>query len=176
MWVEEMKSMNDRSPVILYKPQGTTQSSESNNLCDRDFVLAIQTSLQADIMMVVDEYGEGFPVAWCISNREDKLLLMNFFNALKMRVGSVEPAWFMSDLTEQYYTTWISSFRGKPRKIVCTWHVDRAWREQLREINNLELEVAVYHHLRVLMEEPNEEKFELLLDSTKGELLKSSAT
>ena len=33
MWVEEMKSMNDRSPVILYKPQGTTQSSESNNLC-----------------------------------------------------------------------------------------------------------------------------------------------
>ena len=29
--------------------------------------------------MVVDEYGEGFPVAWCISNREDKLLLMNFF-------------------------------------------------------------------------------------------------
>ena len=112
MWVEEMKSMNDRSPVILYKPQGTTQSSESNNLCDRDFVLAVQTSLQADIMkkfgekvicvdgthgtngydfmlitvMVVDEYGEGFPVAWCISNREDKLLLMNFFNALKMRV------------------------------------------------------------------------------------------
>ena len=87
MWVEEMKSMNDRSPVILYKPQGTTQSSESNNLCDRDFVLAIQTSLQADIMkkfgekvicvdgthgtngydfmlttvMVVDEYGEGLP-------------------------------------------------------------------------------------------------------------------
>ena len=33
-------------------------------------------------------------MAWCISNREDKLLLMNFFNALKMRVGSVEPAWF----------------------------------------------------------------------------------
>ena len=102
--------MNDRSPVILYKPQGSTQSSESNNLCDRDFVLAIQTPLQAHIMkkfgekvicvdathgtngydfmlitvMVVDEYGEGFLVAWCISNEEDKLLLINFFNALKL--------------------------------------------------------------------------------------------
>ena len=22
-------------------------------------------------VMVVDEYGEGYPVAWCLSNRED---------------------------------------------------------------------------------------------------------
>ena len=27
-------------------------------------------------VMVIDEYGEGFPVAWCISNREDQLLLI----------------------------------------------------------------------------------------------------
>ena len=77
-------------------------------------------------VIVIDEYGEGFPVAWCISNREDQLLLINFFNALRTRVGLIEPAWFMSDLSEQYYTAWVSSFTSKSRKIVCTWHVDRA--------------------------------------------------
>ena len=99
--------------------------SVDNDLCVEDFVLGIQTPLQAEIMkrfgknficadaihgtngydlmlitvIVIDEYGEGFPVAWCISNSEDQLLLVNFFNALKMRVGVIKPAWFMSDLT-----------------------------------------------------------------------------
>ena len=54
-------------------------------------------------VIVIDEYGEGFPVAWCISNREDQLLLINFFKALRKRVGDLSPAWFMSDLAEQYY-------------------------------------------------------------------------
>ena len=70
-------------------------------------------------VIVVNEYG-GFPVAWCISNREDQLLLINFFNALKLRVGDISPAWFMSDLAEQYYTAWVASFNNKPNKLVCT--------------------------------------------------------
>lgn len=142
IWVEEMKS-STANPVILYKPQGQQQTDECQYLGEKDFVLAIQTPLQANIMkefsndsviyvdgthgtnsydftlitvLVVDEYGEGFPVAWCISNREDQLLLVHFFNALKQQVGIVSPAWFMSDLAEQYYTAWVTSFRSKPKK------------------------------------------------------------
>ena len=67
-----------------------------------DFVLAIQTPLQREVfkscaqngvvcidathktngydfplisVVVIDEFGEGFPAAWCISNREDKTVL-----------------------------------------------------------------------------------------------------
>ena len=127
-------------------------------------------------VMVIDEYGEGFPVAWCISNREDQLLPINFFNALRMRVGVIEPAWFMSDLAEQYSTAWVSSFSYKPRKIVCTWQVHRAWREHLKELKDLELQSSVYHNLRVLIEETNKEKFEALLDRTRKELLASGKT
>ena len=74
-------------------------------MCNNDFMLVIQTQLQAKIIkkysygtvicidsthgtngydftlitiVVIDVFGEGFPVAWCISNREDKLALMNF--------------------------------------------------------------------------------------------------
>ena len=105
IWVEEMRS-SDCNPVILYKPQGTLQSNICKHLSENDFVLAIQTPLQADMkklstnrvncidgthgtngydftVMIIDEYGEGFPVAWCLSNREDQLLLLNFFDALK---------------------------------------------------------------------------------------------
>lgn len=185
IWVEQMKEI-DGNPVILYKPQGLKQPQECDNLSDRDFVIAIQTPLQADLMkklcngrvvcidgthgtngydftlitvMVVDEYWEGVPVAWCISNREDKLLLINFYKALKQNVGELTPAWFMSDLAEQFYTAWVSIFNKRPRKLLCIWHLDRAWRENLKQVKDSALEGAVYHNLRVLLEETDKQRF-----------------
>lgn len=123
IWVQEMKG-TDCNPVIIYKPQGVRQPESCDNLSDKDFVIGIQTPLQADIMkrlsngrivcvdgthgtngygftlitvIVVDEYGEGFPVAWCNSNRRS-VTTYKLFNALRRRVGDIHPAWFMSDL------------------------------------------------------------------------------
>ena len=202
LWVEEMKSSRS-NPVILYKPQGTAQPDTCDNLCDQDFVLAIQTPLQAEIMkrfsdgkvilvdsthgtngydftlitvVVIDEFGEGFPAAWCISNIEGQFLLTNFFRALKSRVRSVSPTWFMSDLAEQFYNAWVATFDNTPHKLVCTWHVDRAWREKLPQLKGSELQRTVYHNLRVLLEETDCQKFELLLDETVKQLNQSSTT
>ena len=193
IWVEEMKSSNVNPVIIFYKPQGVTQPDDCDNLCDKDFILAIQTPLQADMMkrfsngrvvcvdgthgtngydftlitvIVIDEYGEGFPVAWWISNREDQLLLINFFTAIKKRVGIVSPAWLMSVLAEQFYTAWVASFGNRPHKLVCMWHVDRVWREKLRQLKDSELEATVYHNLRVLLEKTDRHKLELLLNQT----------
>ena len=197
IWVEEMKSC-EGNPIILYKKQGGPQADDCDNISDKDFILAIQTPLQAEMMrtlatnrvicvdgthgtnsydftlitvMVIDEYGEGFPVAWCISNREDQFLLINFFNALKKRVGTLYPKWFMTDLAEQFYNAWVSTFGNKPRKLVCTWHVDRAWREKLKQLRNSELEATLYHNLRVLLEETDTKTFEDLLRQTLNEHL-----
>ena len=126
-------------------------------------------------VILIDEYGEGFPVAWCISNRKISYYLI-IFNALKMRVGVIKPALFMSNLTEHYYTVLVSSFNSKLCNIVYIWHVDCAWREHLMELKDLELQAAVYHNLRVLMEETNKDKFEVLLDRTRWELLASAKT
>ena len=82
----------------------------------------------------------------------------------------------MSDLAEQFYTAWVATFGNKPHKVVCTWHLDRAWRENLRQLKDSELEATVYHNLRVLLEETDHHKFELLLDQTTKELTKSSTT
>ena len=118
LWVEEMKAQQN-NPVLLYKPQSQKLSESFEQLSKNDFALAIQTSLQADVLkrfssdkvvcvgsthgtngydftlftlMIIDEYGKGFPVAWCISNREDQPLLLQFYGAIKNRVGPLSPS------------------------------------------------------------------------------------
>ena len=82
----------------------------------------------------------------------------------------------MSDLAEQFYTAWVASFGNRPRKLVCTWHVDRAWRENIRQLNDSQLQLTVYHSLRLLLEETDKQKFELLLKQTLEQLKKCSHT
>ena len=33
-------------------------------------------------LIVVDQFAEGYPVAWCLSNRTDLTLLQNMFKAI----------------------------------------------------------------------------------------------
>ena len=82
----------------------------------------------------------------------------------------------MSDLAEQFYTAWVASFNNKPHKLVCIWHLDRAWRENLKQLKDSALEAAVYHNLRVLLGETDKNKFEMLLEETITELSQSSKT
>ena len=35
------------------------------------------------LIVVVDEYGEGIPTAWVITNKEDTRVLLEFFKAVK---------------------------------------------------------------------------------------------
>ena len=121
-------------------------------------------------VVVVDEYGEGYPVGWCLSNREDAVVMRAFFEAIKKKVGIITPAWFMSDDADQFYNAWIAVFGKQPKKLLCIWHVDRAWREKLSLIDDKEMQTEVYHNLRVLMEEKNTDEFEKLYDSTIHQL------
>ncbi len=53
------------------------------------------------------------PVAWMLSNREDSIVLIEFFKVIKQRVGSLSPSWFMSDDAEQFFTAWRAVFRQR---------------------------------------------------------------
>ena len=201
--VEEMKSRGEDNPILLYKQQGSPQPDSCEYLKNEDFVIALQTPLQREMLkqfasnrvvcidathgtnaydfelitvLVVDEYGEGFPVAWCISNRQDHLLLANFFTHLKANVGEITPAWLMTDDAEQFYTSWISVFGVGPRKLLCSWHAERAWRTKLSLICDRESQAIVYHNLRLLMEETSIETFETLLEKTVIHLNSSNST
>ncbi|XP_067128004.1 uncharacterized protein, partial [Centruroides vittatus] len=49
-------------------------------------------------------------------------------------------------------------------QLLCTWHVDRAWRKKvLSSFSDKVTKALIYKMLRVLLEEPNPEKFENLI-------------
>ena len=103
---------NDLSLILIFKSQG-------NGNCDtylkKDFLLGIQIKFQCDVMkkyckdvicmdathgtnaydfllitvLVVDDFGEGIPVAWAIINSEDTAHLVAFLTALKGKVREI---------------------------------------------------------------------------------------
>ena len=82
----------------------------------------------------------------------------------------------MSDDAEQFYTAWIDVFGLGPKKLLCTWHVDRTWRKNLTLIHNKDTAALVYKHLQILLEETDSKKFEKLLDQTLIQFTQSPET
>ena len=190
--VTEMQSMQ-YNPIILFKEQGTPQPAELDDFSDEGFILCFQTAFQRDMLVkfgkhiicmdathgtnaydfqlisivVVDEYGEGLPVGWMISNREDTTALCAFLNAIKTTCGIIEPEWFMSDDAEQYFNAWKGVFGGnRTRKVLCVWHIDRSWRKALHDhIKDKEEQIYVYHSLCLLLQELDEPRFRVMLQS-----------
>ena len=183
LWVEEMKSRGNDNPVLFYKPL------QKDN---PDFMLIIQSSFQANMLklfssqravfvddthgtnaygihlttlLVVDEYGEGFPVAWCISTHIDTNSMSKFFDVIKDNVGNLSPKWFMSDDADQFYNAWIKTFQGSPNRILCIWHVLRAWKNNLRALKDHDKEEEMYHELKVMMDETDQNKFEVMIEN-----------
>ena len=102
-----------------------------------------------------------------ISSREDKDNILLFFKVLKQFAGSIHPQWFMSDDTEQYFTAWSDIFgSSQTKKILCAWHIDRAWRKALNQhIPFQDDRVQIYHQLRMLLTETNESEFRVMLQT-----------
>ena len=199
IWVKEMRKASERNPVLLYKPQDSDPDSKCPSLKSTDFILVLQTPMQREMLLkfganvicmddthgtnsydfnlisivVVDEFGEGCPVGWCLCNRVDMYIMIDFLMAVKENVGSIKPCWVMTDDAEQYFKAWVAVFGMGPCKLLCTWHVDRAWRKVL---NDKETAALVYHNIRLLMEESNVTSFLSMLKETLAQLIESPAT
>ena len=89
---------------MCFKRQG--DSSDQAGIETNDFLLGIQTEFQQDMfvsytsklifqlvtVLVVDDYDEGIPVAFLISNKESADVLRVFFlQASKKDVGTPRP-------------------------------------------------------------------------------------
>ena len=130
IWVHEMQKDSEKNPVLLYKPQDSEPHSKCPSLKKKDFILVIQTPLQREMLIkfgtsvicmdgtnsydfnlitvvVVDEFGEGCPVGWCLCNRVDMYILIDFLMVVKENVGSIQPCWVMTDDAEQYFSAWV---------------------------------------------------------------------
>ena len=200
VWVKELQS-KAYDPILVFKPQG---SDGHARIGKEDFLLAFQTKFQSDVLkeygnsvvcmdathgtnmydfqlitlLVIDAHGEGIPVAWAISNREDTLHITEFLSAVKSRVGDISPKVFMSDDADQYYKSWCTVMGvNSTKKLLCAWHVDRAWRKGLaRHIQDVHTRLEVYHQLRVLLSVREETQFRLKVQQLISYLLEAQPT
>ena len=128
-------------------------------------------------LLVVDEFGAGQPAGWCLSNREIEDFMKFFCTKIKENCVQIVPSWFMSDIAPQFYEAFCTVNECQPKRLLCTWHVDKAWKEELRKkIGNLEIEAEVYKILRVVLEQVDEKLFDDYLSNLMERLEVSSKT
>ena len=75
----------------------------------------------------------------------------------------------MSDDAEQYYKGWVSVFQNKPKKLLCIWHVDRAWCQKLNTIDVFTIRAEVFSKLCMFRNENCEKKFQELLSEIQND-------
>ena len=68
---------------------------------------------------------------------------------------------FISDMVAQFFNAWMAVMGDpRPTKLLCTWHVDEAWREELRrKIGEITVEAEVYKWLKIVLQQKEEELF-----------------
>lgn len=184
LWVQGQRKNGEYDMVLFYKAQGC--EDWETYLDDRDFMIVLMTKYQEELLlrfgtekilidsthgtteydfqlttlMTVDEYGAGFPGAFCISNRIDSTAMKIFFDAVKKRTGVITTEVFMSDDAPAYYNAWVLTMGSCKHQLLCSWHVDRAWRTQTKlKVKGSVKAAEVYKGCRVLLDCPDEEIF-----------------
>ena len=69
----------------------------------------------------------------------------------------------MSDMPGNFYNAWISVMNAAAMRLFCSWHVNRAWRKNLKKIRSQVRQVEAYKLLRTLLEERDVNAFHKLL-------------
>ena len=107
-WITEWEQ-SESNPVLFYKLQGHDYTEEDLNLTTDDFIVILQSPFQKTLakkfahkgvccdathgttaydfklttLLVMDEFGEGVPIAWCLSNHEDFTHMCMLFKMIK---------------------------------------------------------------------------------------------
>lgn len=205
-WIEQW-GQSESNPVLFFKLQGEAPSLAPSfgyeELKREDFLLVIQTPFQKHMterfaqngvcvdsthgttgydfylttLLVIDEFGAGFPVAFCLATHEDETFQNIFFKDVKRNLGKeMNPAWFMSDSATQFYNAFVAVNKTRPKYLVCSWHVEKNWRENLRaKIKDTEIQSDIYKRMRILLEEPEVREFENKLALFRDQIARTPA-
>ena len=123
---------------------------------------------QLTTLMVISNLNKGFPIAFMVSSTVNTAIVTKFLQSFKNRYGNINAEIFMSDDDSIYRNSWktVMETENCPTQyLLCSWHVDRAIRENMRKKLKASMQdkVNVYRLFRVLLDEPVKENFELKL-------------
>jgi hypothetical protein len=134
--------LKEKSPVAYFKMQGCEKEGP---LLKDNFMIVIMTSYQIDVLLkyatdricvdsthgttshdfqltallVIDEFGAGCPIAFCISNIIDSVFMSRFFLSVKEKVGLISTKVLMSDDTSTYINAWSNTMSSPQYHILC---------------------------------------------------------
>lgn len=201
LWVKEMMKKGDESPILYYKQQGVNDNC-APYFTINDFCLVIMTQFQSELLLkfgkdkvcldgmhglngynfrlytvvVVDEYGNGYPVSFCFSNRSDTTIYSHFFRCIKNITGNINANIFMSDDEPAFYNAWNCVMGPASKQLLCTWHVLRNWAKNVRKIHSNEKQNIVFKTLKALLYETDENNFVIELQKVLDDLLNDEDT
>ena len=91
--------------------------------------------------MDIDDSYQGFPCIFMLSNIIDQVAMEVMFNEVKKKICVLKSKVFMSDMANAYSNAFEAVF-GKPEhRLFCSWHVDKAWIENLSKIKTKEKKI-----------------------------------
>lgn len=115
---------------------------------------------------MLDERMEGVPLAYCFAEKEDFNSISTFLKCVKLLSGNIDALDFLSDDANAYYNSWKEVFGSKAKKRLCSWHVFKNWKQQLKsKVKNNEKEEEILKIL-ILIRNSNS------LDKSKQDLEK----
>ena len=83
----------------------------------------------------------------------------------------------MTDIAPQFYDAFRAAFNCEPTQLHCTWHVDKAFKKQLKsKIKKFPIDVEVHKQLRIVLEQTNEKLFDNYLSALCERLHNSVVT
>ncbi|CAL8465892.1 g5428 [Coccomyxa elongata] len=86
-------------------------------------------------LLVVDDHGNGVPIAWGIISQEKTEAIAAFLKAVRQRVRQEQPDWDPSCILVDACAAEIAatemSFPSSVWPFICHWHAQAAWKKQL---------------------------------------------
>lgn len=187
LWIEKMNQLPDHeNPIVFHVQDATTffllistefqkqmlQQFGSRAICIDSTHGTNEYDFHLTTIVVIDEYGNGFPCSYCISENKDSATWSLYFQKLKDVVGPIKTEIFMSDDDPSFYNAWETIMGPVTHRLLCSWHVDQSWRKQLRSKvkGSQEKKALIYKTLKVIHHEPDVGSFEVMLDGFLEEL------
>lgn len=130
-------------------------------------------------LMMIDEFGNGLPLAFCLSERENEVTISAFLTIVRELVGDINAQYFMSDDANQYFNSWKSVMinNSKVKKILCSWHIFKNFKLNVREkIRDSKKQEEVLRKLIQIRNSQNIENAKTNLINLINELKSSKST
>lgn len=116
-------------------------------------------------LFIIDEYEEGYPACFMITNRNDEIVFNQMFSCIKNKVGLIITKVFLTDMQLSYINAWLNVMSNPKFILWCSWHVSHAWKTNYSKFTcSKKKRDELVDQLHDLRGETNKDKFHEKLD------------